>query len=364
MKLPVDRRGLPRSARVAALIVSAAAFCLTAGLAAVKLPGREVTEDSFRYGYEVSAEGTAESRLTDDAVYPDGVVEMGKLCPYALTKTVEVELSAVYTGTEAAEVSGTYTVEAVIAGVRQSDTADEPVYEKRVTIDSGTAESDEAGAFVNLSLSVDPTVYVAAADAIDAAIGTSPARSVTLVFSGIFTAETSWGEVEAPFSWSLSLPASATVPLYTLAAEAPANTQGSLTEPETHQVFIATPVKAVLIMLPVLCAALCGVLWRFTRPYTDEERCSARKRRALRLYGRYMVCLLGEPPAGPFYPVRDLEQLSALAEEAHSPLFYTADEEGLPRDGLFFVPWSNRVYTVTLAETTPKEVVLSGQKEQ
>lgn len=371
MKKGIRRWGLPRWGRLAGAAVCVLALCLCVIEAVRVLPGRKTVQDVFGYGYSVTAEGSAVSLLADNDIYPDGKILMGQLCPYALTTAVTAEVSAAYHGTqEVSGLAGRYQTEVVVAGALESDTGSIPVYEKHFPLQSGDIPTEGSGAAVTVRLALDPAVYIAAADAAATTLGTNPTRSVTLVFSGRFTARTDWGEVDEPFSWTLLLPSSRTTPLYTLTASAPTSVQRSLTTRQESRQSPAPAAAAGVIAAAFLSGGGLWIFLKLTRPLTPEETFRALRRHLLRLYGGRMVCLAERPAISPEteWLVKNLQQLAFLAEEQHLPVFYTADEEGLPRDGFFFVPCGGWIYTTAVyppgEETTPKEVEEMGLEEQ
>ena len=305
------------------------------------LPPKVISEEHVDYSYLTSAELQYRVKLFPNELYDEQWRNEGELYSDLLTDRIEVTLNADFAGSAPAVTEGAYSVTGVVEGYQETKDSQRAIYERRFPLKSGRAEADtDMGAVIRDVISIQPRPYKQAADQADAILGATPARRFYLIFEGSFTADTEYGQAEEPFHIHLDIPIQDKGGFFEIVKPSAVSKQGQLTS-ESEVRVPADPVKALLIAAWTL-VSLAGTVWilRGTRSFNEEEACLRQSKEIMRRYGSHMIRLnhMEAGLAARGTEVADVEALVLLAEEIRRPVCYIPDEQGLPRDGVLYVP--------------------------
>lgn len=309
-------------------------------------PGTSMVEHTD-YSYSASAELSYRIKLVPNELYENEYLEEGGLYSTILTDHIEVSINASFAGSAPAETSGTYTVTGVVEGYQDTKDSKRVIYERRYPLKDGMAAKEGSGnAVIHDVIYLDMAPYRQSADQADIILGAAPARRFYLLFEGIFKTATEYGTAEEPFSLQLQIPIQSQGGLFEILKQNPLNKTGQL----TSQTEVTIPVNPVIAVLTgVWAAASLGlILWILlgTRRPNEEETYNYQAKALLRKYGSRMICLsqADSRVLSRGIEVSDVDALMLIAEEIHRPVCYSLDENGLPRDGMLYVPEGERCY--------------------
>lgn len=337
---------MKESVRAASLIIAlavvAAAVCF--GISAMR---PETTEEkNVLYSYTMSVGCGYEVLLHENELYPEGVLGEGRLYSRNLTDRVDITFSADYLGSDPAALSGDYSVSILLQGYQGASETRSVVYEQKYTLIENKRFSydGERNAEVSEKVPVRPGTYRSFADKAEQILGAKLNRELQVVFNGSFIAKTEHGEVKEPFTYIIRIPL--TNDLYSI-TKPQAISKGDAFS-ETTTIETSPGLSALFPPSIALFAGLAAVvvLVFFTRKPTDEEKYKSKFITILRKHGSRMVKLSAVPSITAFkqVTVADLEGLIKMSDELQRPICYFPDREGLPVDGLLYVPDGERYY--------------------
>lgn len=327
------------------LLALAILFFVLGGLTGAKaLTGESKIEEKVQYPYLMSVDGSYNVQLIPNELYLEPTLGEGRLYASALIDTINFDFTALYESEQKAAIKGIYSVEVLIQGYQGGDTK-QIVYERIFPLlrDREVTGKDKAKISVQLPINMkEYQEFILRAEGI---LDAKPARTMEVVFRGTFFAETDYGSVEEPFSYTINVPYGEG--LFTLAKSAPVIKQGSIGESferiEHPYVYLAFP--AILLLLAA--AVTMAYLVKFTRKPTAEEQLRFDWQSILRKHGSRMIRLqtvpsfLQEKAKG---EVSDLISLIKLADELRVPICYSLDEEGLPEARELYLEGGDLIY--------------------
>lgn len=342
MKRP-EAKALRKSARITILIF-AFLFLALSIYQIFKVTGSKKKVRTTLYNCLISADCSYQVILKKNDLFPEGVLEENRIYPLALVDRAEILFRAEYAGSGKADVTGDYTIEAVLQGYKNNGDEQQTVYEKHFPLIDHTTVNETGALKISESVSVDPASYKKTAEQANAILGLQVPANLKVTMSGTFHGDSKFGKVEKPFRYSLDIPLENS--LYTIKKPNPVSIQDSITETKTG-LFQWTPksfLPAVLLFL--LAAAMFGILAFHTRRPTPQEQHRMDMQKLIRTYGSRMVRLTQMPSAADMEQIviTDPDSLIRLSDDLQRPIYYCPDDEGLPRNDLFCLFENHRCY--------------------
>lgn len=327
------------------LLALAVLFFLLGGLTGAKaLRGEARMEERAQYEYMLSVDAAYHVQLRPNELYPEQRMEEGRIYSSALVETVNFDFTAFYESEQRGEVSGYYSVDLRIQGYQGGETK-EIVYERNFPLmsDRKVTGTDKAKIEVELPINMRPyyDFTLRAEEILDAKL----ARNIEVIFYGSFSADTDYGPVEEPFSYTINVPYGDG--LFTLSKPASVLKQGNIGETieviEHPYLLLALP--AVLLFLTT--AALIVYFLRFTRKPTPEEQLRFDWQNILRKHGSRMIRMEGlslflqKEVKGEVF---DLASLIKMADELRVPIYYALGDKGMPALGTLYLEDREQIY--------------------
>lgn len=329
-----------RQKRLAALAAGAAAVAAGGIWTILEMRPREETVSQELYSYQVTADSAYQVHLLPNDLYEGEWMEEGGVYAELLTDYIQIDLNAGLSGSQEAEITGSYQVDAVVQGFQTAEETKTVIYSKRESLSQGEIhQEDPVSAQIQEQVVIRPAVYRQQTLQAEQILGTSTAKEFFLEFKGIFYVQTQAGTEEKEFSYQLNIPLGSGTSLYQIQKPDPLAETGAITEDQTVR---TSPDSGKLIpgaaagaggLALLLFTALC------TRLPNEEERWRMKIDQIFRRYGSRMIRLNGPkgPEEGERIRLADMDSLLLLAEELHQPICLYPDSEGRPEGGEFFI---------------------------
>ncbi len=331
--------------RRAALLLCALLFLLSLAYCIKTILPREESVQTARFSYTASAEVKDWARLRPNELYPEGLLEEGRLIPDKLLDALEFEFHLLWEGDGTAEISGHYELSAHLQGYQAEGEARNIVYERRELLAQGEIpQQSPQRAEVRVPLRLSPADYISFFSQAELLIDSRPAKEIELRFEGRVTAQSAHGRVETPFSQTVRIPLGSN--LYRLTKSEAMRSSDGIYETE-HVTRTATTKEVIVAVLPALLLLLALLLLRFSVGHLSaEEELRLQIAQIRQKYGSRMV-RVQEPPE--FEGRSDVElqgifDLVKMADEAGRPICYCPAQDGRPRNGLYYVQDANLRY--------------------
>jgi len=327
--------------RITRLALLTAAVILLAGTgyaALMALKPSITTERTILYSYSLSAGGSYEALLIENELYPERVLGEDRIYSRNLIDRLNITFTADYSGNQPSSISGNYSIAVTVQGYQSSNDIRRVIYEHSFPLVENKPIQGENSVEISDTVSLDLSEYKYFADKAEQILNARPERSGKIIFSGVFLAQTEYGEVEEPFSYLIDLPLSSE--LFSITKEAPISKTDIIAE-ENDAELRSSLTSAILPLsgsLIILAAIL--VLIFFTRLPTEEEQYVLNFKAILRKHGSRMAKLNNLPPitVDTQVEIADLASLIKISDERQRPVCYSLNGEGLPVDGLLYVP--------------------------
>ncbi len=323
---------------LSASAVAATGMCI--GLVRTVFP--RVSEETVpMYSYSMTADASYQVHLIPNSLYPEGVLEEGRLYAKSLVDQIQVTFSSDFLGDGAADIGAVYSVDAVVQGYQSTDNSRQVVYERTYPLVPETTVTDKTENKLSQTVSLGLDTYLNFTDQAEQLLNTKLSKEVDILFQGTYTARTEYGTAEEPFSISVQIPLGSD--LFTITKGEPLSQSNAITD---TQAIRPTPSGWLITLFSAgIFAAAAAALFLifFSRLPTAQESDLARFRTIRKKYGSRMLRLLALPTisANALREVDSPEGLARIADERRQFICWVPDEDGLPVDRLLFVPDGN-----------------------
>lgn len=367
MKRETIKKKIPMQKRNQYLLTAAGLFLVGISLAwSIKECNPETkTIENQLYSYEVTVDSSYRVHLIENELYKEEWLEEGNVYAESLTDYIEVALKGSLTGSGTADISGTYEVNAVIEGYQTNGESRKRVYQKQFLLGKGkAAQTDFRQASMEEICRIQLQPYRDFVQLADQILGTGPAKEFYILFSGSFAADTEFGREEKEFTHKVSIPLGNGTSLYEIQKPDKEVQEGSRKEMIT---------KKEAVNFSALCSAaflggggilllICSIFG--IRQPTEAEKRIIKLKTILRKYAGRMV-QIGRMPVldgKDCVVIQDMENLLLVAEELRRPVFYSLDENGFPKEGMFCATEGENAF-LFLIEMENTTLVVDHEKE-
>ena len=307
-----------------------------------------ISEQNVLYKYTLSATSNYQVHVIPNMLYPEGVLGEGRLYSRRLANWADITFQAEYTGSLPAEITGSYTINAVVEGYQSTQEQNSVIYERVYPLSAAapvTTSLSTAG--IMDTIVVDLNGYKAFADQADVLIGSRPNRDIRVIFSGNFLAITEHGEVNQPFSHVVTIPLNSEI--FSISNPAPFSKTDVIAN--TKEIGAQVDLFLAGLMFFLIAILLSGlvILLVYARPPTTAEEYSRHFHEIRRKHGSRMIRLT-DLPGGFIQNIQmyDIESLVKVSDELQRPIGYVLDQNGLPRQGMLYVSDGVMAYILTL----------------
>lgn len=307
----------------------------------------EQQQENTLYSYQVTADSSYRVHLLPNELFPEEWLPEGNAYSEKLADYIEVTLKADMVGSKEASIHGDYQIEAVIEGFQTGADARKIIYEKRFPMKEGKVSQTASNqAFVEETVQMDLKEYRSYVDQAELALGGSTSKEFTLRMEGVFVIETGDGTEEKRFSYRLPVSLGMGNAFFSINKPKPVVEEGAITE--TVSIQVKPEAGKLGLAVAAILAGAAAILFSIVviRLPGEEEAWCMRMSDIMRKYGSRMVRLQTLPELGDKEQVHleSIESMILMAEEIRQPVFYSLDEDGLPQDGIFYVPDGTRIY--------------------
>lgn len=121
---------------------------------------------------------------------------------------------------------------------------------------------------------------------------------------------------------------------------------GEITEKSTVDVVPSLSEYILFLILALVGLAILVIRAIFTRDLREDEIWEVNLLKVMKKYGSRMVCLeeLPETRDRSVLFLKNMRSMVELAEEVREPVLYCLGEDGLPKNGIFYVLAKEHVY--------------------
>ncbi len=367
MRRKIIRKKIPVEKRTRYFLTAAGLFLVGISLVmSIKEcnPGTKTIEKQL-YSYEVTVDSSYRVHLIENELYKEEWLEEGTVYAESLTDYIEVVLKGNLTGAGNADISGTYEVKAVIEGYQANGESRKKVYEKQFLLGKGKAsQNDSRQASMEQACRIQLQPYRDFVQSADQILGTGPAKEFYILFSGGFAVDTEFGSEEKEFTHKVSIPLGNGTSLYEIQKPGKEVQEGGIKEIIREK----EPIDFSALFLAAFPGGLgilfifCTIFW--VRQPTEAEKRITKLKTTLRKYAGRMV-QIGQMPVldgKDCMVIQDMENLLLVAEELRRPVFYSLDENGFPKGGMFCVTEGENAF-LFLAEMEDTTLVVEHGKE-
>jgi len=332
------RKVLKSSMRRALLVLSIILLAFAAYRLTVVLTPEVKTQEDILYRYTVTADGQYKVYLKPNQLYSEKFLEENRLYSNALIEYLEVGFMAEFWGTETAEVSAKYSVEGIALGYQGGTNDRKIIYEQHFPIAEpkeiiGTTALE---LFETVKVTLDP--YREFVNDAELILGARSSKELQVVWSGVFTAKTEFGNIEEPFSFQLSMPM--VNELFQINKQEPFSKQNNISKTQEVVTEINNFSLAVAVIVLVLgLLGLAGALVFTRRPNQDENKLIVFAD-IVRKHGSRIIRMDTLPQFGGNdlrFNIADLDSLVKLSDDVQKPICFCPDKTGMPVENLMFV---------------------------
>lgn len=329
--------------------ILAAGILLTAagGILLMQNKKTEQQEERTLYSCQVTADASYRVHLLPNELFAEEWLPEGRAYSEKLTDTIEVSLKAGLVGSKEVLIHGNYQIGAVIEGYQSGADARKIIYEKQFPLKEGMLpQTASHQASMEETVSLDLREFRSYVDQAELALGGSTSRELTLRFEGMFVVEAGEKTEEKHFSYRMPIALGMGNSFFSIDKPKATVEEGKITEmlsvetgPSAEKLFLAFGMMFAGI------AAIVFVSIGTRLPEEDEDWCM-KMSNMIRKYGSRMVRLQTLPGLAGRETVclESIESMILMAEEIRQPVFYSLDENGLPEEGIFYVPDRDRIY--------------------
>lgn len=308
--------------------------------------------------YVITTESNYRVHLLPNQLFTNEWVEEGQIYSSLLTDYIEIMLKSSAVTTESLPIKGNYTVTAVLEGYQEIQEVRKIIYERRYPIGAGEFDESKAKeAIFKETVRVRPNDHKRYAENAENILGGGTSRELYILFEGKYML----GEEEKEFSHKILIPVSSEN-YYDVTKPEPAVDKGEITKTETVSTVPPQQKYIPFIVLAALGLLLMIYITFFVRTFEADELWAYKMKNLMKKYGSRTICVEEVPveEGRVILRLKEMSSMIALAEELREPVLYCMDEDGLPRDGKFYILARDYMYLLQFPKPSTTLVVDEG----
>ncbi|RKW52297.1 MAG: hypothetical protein D8H95_15350 [Lachnospiraceae bacterium] len=334
---------LTKNIRIFFYIVGAILLIISAVFLFIKARPHMETKDEIINSYNISTDASYKVHLLENSIFDGEFLEEGRLYSSAITDFIRVDFKSELTLTDSLNISGNYSIDAVLQGYQSSNTDEKIViYEKTYPIKEGAIDNSFINyATITESLDIDRSTYRDYAKDIEAVLGGETEKDFYILFSGKYDV----GGEEKEFSYKIDIPVSKDK-FYEINKDSIVVDSGDFTEQTTIKVQPKFGSYVVFIALLLVSAGFIAFVRFFTVNMEGKELALKKLSQMMRKYGSRMICIKGIPDLSekPVINIKSMTEMVELSDEIREAIFYVESENELPKDGKAYILSKDFVY--------------------
>ena len=334
---------LTKEARI--FLYATGLILLAASIAAlfIKLRPHTQTKEMSVNNYNITTQASYKVHLQKNDIFDGDFLEEGRVYPSAITDTVSIDFNSEIILTNAVNLSGDYTISAVLQGYQAGDGDSKSIiYEKVYPLADGkTDENVTDDVKIYKSLDIDRMTYKNYAQEIEGKLGGETEKDFYILFSGKYNIDSE----EKEFSYKVDIPIS-NDKFYQIKKDDVSSDKGDITETTTVSSKAGFREYVVYILLLIVSAAILAFVRFFSVEAVGEELKLKKLMQFMRKYGSRMICIDTLPAFGerPLIKINSIVDIVELSDEIKEPIFYVEGENSLPKDDKIYIFAKQYVY--------------------
>ena len=334
---------LTKTTRLLLYVVGVILLLASVAALVIKLRPHKQTKEVVVNDYNITTQAEYKVHLQNNDIFEGEFLEGGRVYPSAITDTVNIDFISEAILTNAVNISGEYTINAVLQGYQASDNDEKSViYEKIYPLADGKLDEDVTdNVRIDKNLDIDRMVYKNYAQEIEGKLGGETEKDFYIQFNGKYNI----GGEEKEFSYKVYIPIS-NEKFYQIKKDDVITDKGDIKESTTVSSKVGFKDYAVYILLLLIAVLLIAFVKFFSIEAVGEELKVKKLIQFMRKYGSRMICIQDLPAFGkrPLIEVRGILDMLEISEQIREPLFYVEGENDLPKDGRVYIFAKQYVY--------------------
>ena len=334
---------LTKEARI--FLYATGLILLVASIAAlfIKLRPHTQTKEMSVNSYNITTQASYKVHLQKNDIFDGDFLEEGRVYPSAVTDTVSIDFNSEIILTNAVNLSGDYTISAVLQGYQAGEGDEKSIIYEKVypLLDGKIDENVTDDVKIDKSLDIDRMTYKNYAQEIEGKLGGETDKDFYILFSGKYSID---GE-EKEFSYKVDIPIS-NDKFYQIKKDDVSSDKGDITQTTTVSSKVGFKEYALYVVLLIISAAILVFVRFFSAEAVGEELKIKKLMQFMRKYGSRMICIDTLPAfeERPFIKIKSMVDILELSDEIKEPIFYVDGENNLPKDGKIYIFAKRYVY--------------------
>lgn len=319
---------------------------------------KEEEKSEVLSSYVITTESNYRVHLLPNQLFTKEWVEEGQIYSSLLTDYIEIMLKSTAVTSEAIPIKGNYKITAVLEGYQEIQEVRKMIYERRYPIGAGEFDESKAKeAVFKETVRVRPNEHKRYAENAENILGGGTSRELYILFEGKYML----GEEEKEFSHKILIPVSSEN-YYDVTKPEPEVDKGEIAKTETISAVPAPQKFVPFIVMAVIGLLLMIYIAFFVRAFKDDELWAYHMENLMKKYGSRTICVEEIPSEEErvILRLKEMSSMIALAEELREPVLYCMDENGLPRDGKFYILARDYMYLLQFPKPSTTLVVDEG----
>jgi len=328
---------LTKTTRLLLYVVGVILLLASVAALVIKLRPHKQTKEVVVNDYNITTQAEYKVHLQNNDIFEGEFLEGGRVYPSAITDTVNIDFISEAILTNAVNISGEYTINAVLQGYQASDNDEKSVIYEKVYPHEDVTDNVR----IDKNLDIDRMVYKNYAQEIEGKLGGETEKDFYIQFGGKYNI----GGEEKEFSYKVYIPIS-NEKFYQIKKDDVITDKGDIKESTTVSSKAGFKDYAVYILLLLIAAGLIAFVKFFSIEAVGEELKVKKLIQFMRKYGRGGVCIQELAAFGErtLIEVRGILDMLEISEQIREPLFYVEGENDLPKDGRVYIFAKQYVY--------------------
>lgn len=292
--------------------------------------------------YDITADSAYSVYLKKSKLFDEEILPENRLYPTKLTDSIELEFDIGMSANKEVEISGDYSLVKVIEGYQIRGETKKVIYDKKLDIKQDNIDKEIRSELkIKEKVSIKPQEYRSYAEKAETLIGGGMSRNMYILLEADFNID--GHEEKLTYSFPIFI---GSEHVYDIEKPEAVNIHNEIKEKTdiliTPKLFVYLP----FIILTVIGIGLTGSVIFIFRSKNEEELKEEKMYVFMRRYGSRMTAVENCPDEGerPVLRVKTMVGMIELAEDMRSPILYTPDAKGLPREHKICVLGTDYMY--------------------
>lgn len=307
-------------------------------------------EESSLYSYNLNAGSSYQVLLKENNIFEEKTMEEGKIYPEKLFDKLQVYFYAEFLSNfndpsvVESNITADYVIEVKVTGYQTIKDEKISIYDKIFPISKKSNLTFENDAYISEEISLDFVGYENYLNNVKLALAADPNNDAELIFRGNFYAETTEGNKEEEFTYSIPLPLYEN--LFTIDKPSSIEKTGSIMKTTTVEEPISTFLLIIPIALIIISLLFITYILMFSVPPNKEEELVLHFKHIMRKYGSRIVAINSfvNTSLDTVFEIEDIEGMIKVSDEYNIPIFYISDEDNMPEGNKMFIPTKDICY--------------------